>query len=73
MIPETEQWKLDGDCSKCRKDAYCDKECKARKKLVKAKLAEMLSNAFNKAVNKRAEEIAKEKEDGQDSTVLQGE
>jgi len=25
---ESEQWLLDGDCNKCRKQKYCSKECK---------------------------------------------
>lgn len=32
MIPETEQWKLNGDCDKCRRAKYCTKECSASKK-----------------------------------------
>ena len=27
-----EQWKADGDCSKCRRKSYCSKQCKANKK-----------------------------------------
>ena len=26
-----EQWKLQGDCHKCRKEHYCRKECRTRK------------------------------------------
>lgn len=25
----TEQWKLEGDCSKCRRQKHCNKACKA--------------------------------------------
>lgn len=35
MIPENEQWKLNGDCKKCRKVAYCTKDCAARKRGIK--------------------------------------
>ena len=31
-IPETDQWKLNGDCSKCRRQAFCRKTCSAVKK-----------------------------------------
>lgn len=53
MIPETDQWKLEGDCAKCRRASYChDKDEKGcgpikRKKKVekkaeaKKKMAEM--------------------------------
>lgn len=27
MTPENEQWLLDGDCSKCRKQKYCGVYC----------------------------------------------
>lgn len=31
-IPETEQWLLEGDCDKCRRESYCSKECTAFKR-----------------------------------------
>lgn len=31
-IPETEQWKLNGDCKKCRRAEHCRKDCTARKR-----------------------------------------
>lgn len=32
MIDKTDQWKLDGHCSKCRRELYCNKKCSALKK-----------------------------------------
>ena len=32
MIPETEQWKLNGDCNKCRRAEHCRKKCTANKR-----------------------------------------
>jgi hypothetical protein len=32
IIPETDQWKLDGRCSVCRRVKYCHKECSALKR-----------------------------------------
>lgn len=32
MVDLTEQWLLDGICSKCRKKDYCSKPCKSNKK-----------------------------------------
>lgn len=29
---ENEQWKLQGDCSACRKEKYCSKRCKANER-----------------------------------------
>ena len=46
QIPETEQWLLEGDCDKCRKEKYCDKDCSAYKKTV----AKSLHNAYMKAL-----------------------
>lgn len=46
QIPETEQWLLEGDCDKCRKEKYCDKDCSAYKKTV----AKALHNAYMKAL-----------------------
>lgn len=34
-VPETEQWLLDGDCSKCRRAEYCSKQCMKNKQSVK--------------------------------------
>ena len=31
-IKETEQWKLGGNCEKCRRKAHCQKSCTARKR-----------------------------------------
>jgi|GEM_PF-3065879 len=30
-MTNTDQWKTDGICSKCRRKAYCGKQCKAAK------------------------------------------
>lgn len=32
QIPENNQWKLNGDCKKCRRKEYCSKPCGAKKK-----------------------------------------
>ena len=32
MTPETEQWKLNGDCKKCRRAEHCRKKCTANKR-----------------------------------------
>lgn len=29
---DNEQWKTDGDCSKCRRQKYCSKACKVCKR-----------------------------------------
>lgn len=32
MISETDQWKLNGNCDKCRRVEFCSKQCTAKKK-----------------------------------------
>lgn len=46
QIPETDQWLLDGNCDKCRREKYCDKDCSAFKKVV----AKALNDAYLKAL-----------------------
>lgn len=31
MNDDNERWLSDGDCSKCRREKYCSKACKAQK------------------------------------------
>lgn len=56
MIPETEQWLLDGNCDKCRKDKYCDKDCSAYKKAIKKAMKEAYEKIMKKAKEKWDEE-----------------
>ena len=37
-INENEQWKLKGDCSKCRRQPFCRKKCTAFKKDVQVSI-----------------------------------
>lgn len=65
MIAETEQWQLDGDCEKCRKDSYCTKACTARMKMIGGKVSDLFSRAFNKAVEKKKAELENKIEEGE--------
>ncbi len=56
QIPETEQWLLDGDCDKCRKEKYCDKDCSAYKKTVAKALHDAYIKALRNAQSKWNEE-----------------
>lgn len=38
QIPETDQWKLNGNCEKCRRKEYCHTECGASKRATKRRL-----------------------------------
>jgi predicted nucleic-acid-binding Zn-ribbon protein len=51
-INENEQWKSGGDCSKCRRQNYCSKECSQcsdrSSRMIKGKLIEYLNKkGFN--------------------------
>ena len=37
-----DQWEKNGDCSKCRKQAYCSKSCKARNNYIDAKIRDSI-------------------------------
>ena len=37
-VDESEQWKLRGDCSKCRRQPFCRKRCTAFKKDVQSSI-----------------------------------
>ena len=41
-IKENEQWKLDGDCDKCRRVKFCSKECTVRRKRVDQEMMEFI-------------------------------
>lgn len=56
QIPETEQWLLEGDCDKCRKEKYCDKDCSAYKKTVAKALHDAYMKALRNAQSKWNEE-----------------
>ena len=45
MIPETDQWKLNGNCDKCRRANYCNKPCGAKKRAGQ-RLRKALGNAM---------------------------
>lgn len=44
MINKSEQWLLEGNCSICRKQKYCNKNCNARKKALEQLVKDTLTN-----------------------------
>ena len=40
---ESEQWYLDGICSKCRRQSYCSKPCKKNETRVKSEVAAFIA------------------------------
>ena len=49
MTPESEQWLLDGDCNKCRKQKYCTVYCKKGKQRRDAILRGAVVSALDRA------------------------
>lgn len=45
MVDTTEQWKLEGDCSKCRRSKYCNKACKAHLSSFENDVKEVIANS----------------------------
>ena len=41
-INESEQWKLSGDCSKCRRKPYCKTGCKKNDERTTAEVSRMI-------------------------------
>ena len=56
MIPETDQWKLDGDCSKCRRKKYCSKLCTTTKDVLLTSYYRKLAELFQKYEEKEEDE-----------------
>lgn len=46
-IDETEQWKLSGNCSKCRRKNYCSKECARYNRRINAEIYSLVANKLN--------------------------
>jgi hypothetical protein len=57
-IEENEQWRLAGDCTKCRRSGYCSKpctRCNYRKRTEIFRLtADMISTIVEKAISESA-------------------
>lgn len=46
----TDRWLIDGDCAKCRRSAYCSKECTPKTRRTKNELANLTSYMMLKSV-----------------------
>ena len=44
---QNEQWKLSGDCSKCRRSSYCTKPCSANKRVNHQLMQSLVANKMN--------------------------
>lgn len=62
MPNENEQWLLNGDCSKCRREKYCSKPCTRCNRKTKAMIQGMISSKLNEMTGGAYGEIMKSKE-----------
>ena len=46
-IQENEQWKLQGDCAKCRRNNYCSKPCTRCNRTARARMKKCVAETMN--------------------------
>ena len=46
MFDNSEQWKLEGKCTECRRKNYCPNNCTAKRKRDQALIQQATNNAF---------------------------
>lgn len=62
MPNENEQWLLNGDCSKCRREKYCHKPCTRHKRETKAMIHSLVSSKLNEITGGAYEKIMENRE-----------
>ena len=53
---DTNQWLLDGDCSKCRRQSYCRKACGAVKRAYRSGFKQALAAVLKEKMKEKKEE-----------------
>lgn len=48
QIQENEQWKLNGNCEKCRRNTYCSKPCTCHDRQIRAELKGLVADTMDK-------------------------
>lgn len=56
-IQENEQWKLNGDCSKCRRQKYCSKKCTINQRRLNRDIQRLITNKMNEMTGGAYSEI----------------
>ena len=56
-IQENEQWKLSGDCTKCRRKNYCSKPCTRCNRRARAEMKRVVADTMNKMTGGAMREI----------------
>lgn len=52
-MTDSEQWKSNGECDKCRKQTYCTKQCSARKRRVQRIVNQTITNSMIKRLEEK--------------------
>ena len=47
-IEQNEQWKLQGDCTKCRRNNYCSKPCTRCNRAARARLNRLVATTMDR-------------------------
>lgn len=50
-IEDNKQWKLQGDCTKCRRLSYCSKPCTHCDRRKRAEFKSLMAGAMNQLTN----------------------
>lgn len=56
-IQENEQWKLSGDCTKCRRNNYCSKPCTRYNRRARAEMKRLVADTMNEMTGGAMREI----------------
>ena len=56
-MDNSEQWKLNGDCSLCRRKNYCSKPCTMNKRDTQAMIHSLVANKLNEMTGGAYSEI----------------
>lgn len=59
MANENEQWLLNGECNKCRRQSYCSKPCTRNKRRTEAMMHSLVSSTLNEMTGGSYGEIMK--------------
>ena len=59
MPNESEQWLLNGECNKCRRQSYCSKSCTRSKRKTEAMVKSFVASQFNEMTGGAYGEIIK--------------
>lgn len=54
-VQENQRWKIDGDCSKCKRQRYCSKQCRLNRERRNAQIGLAMMQAMGKVMTRHIE------------------